>query len=402
MKKIVAFIMAIVLVLSMSSVIYATDAEPTRMNMEQLQVAASYFFWTDVSTNTSKWDSNNSFAYPIPLYSLEDELIAYYIKTLDENGNINGYMIVNAFIDNPCVLEYGYGSNVGGKIEEFQSTRGKVYYNLAGEFYSEEDQNIYIESKKHTIAKSENSLTTNSETIDLVAHLSQPNYKLKSTINSLYETNDFNFVSRNAPNGYPSWEILGINNMPSGGYTYDNLPYVGNTTWAIMDESIYNNECGPTSGTNMLIYYGKKLNVTMVTNRGSTINYLYEYMGTNDWGFDDWGTTIAGYTSGLKSYVNTFFPARTVTTNTYSSYSWASVKSNINNDYMVAAYLEHPEGLFSRGAHFVNYVGWRTYTSSGANYIRILNQWDTDDEYYVLHNSAYTAREKRVIRVNIT
>lgn len=125
-------------------------------------------------------------------------------------------------------------------------------------------------------------------------------------------------------------------------------------------------------------------------------------MGTDDWGLGDWGTSAAGYTSGLKAYVNANFSNRTVTTNTYSTYSWTSVKSNITNGYMVAAYLEHPNGLISGGAHYVNYVGWRNYEDNGANYIRIITQWDASDDFYVLHNSAYTAREKRVIRVNVT
>lgn len=401
MKKIISLVMAFVFVVSMSTAIYATEVEPEKMNMEQLQVAASYFFWTDVSTNVSEWETNNSFDYPIPLYSLEDELIAYYIKTLDENGEVNGYMIVNAFWDNPCVLEYGYGSSAGEKIDEYLLDGQKVYYNLAGEFFTEQDQNIYMASKNDkTFTK--NRANTNDEVIDLVEILSVPDHALKSTINAFYEEHERNSVSRSGANGYPNWNILGLNYMPSGRYSSGNLPYVGSTSWAIMSQGDYNNSCGPTSGTNMLIYYGKKLGVTFVTNKGNTINSLYDYMGTDDWGLGDWGTSAAGYTSGLKAYVNANFSNRTVTTNTYSTYSWTSVKSNITNGYMVAAYLEHPNGLTSGGAHYVNYVGWRNYEDNGANYIRIITQWDASDDFYVLHNSAYTAREKRVIRVNVT
>lgn len=399
MKKIISLVMAFVFVVSMPTAIYAIEAKPERMNMEQLQVTASYFFWTDVSTNTSEWDSNNSFDYPIPLYSLEDELIAYYIKTLDENGEVNGYMIVNAFWDNPCVLEYGYGANVGIKIDNFRTSNEKIYYNLAGEFFTEAEYTNYNE---YTEAKAEERISEKNE-FDLAKELATPNNVLKNKINNIYlEMVTRKNSSERSSSLNPDWDILDLSYMPVGRYTSGNLPFVGSTTWARTRESDYPNTCGPTSGTNMLIYYGKKLNTTLVTNRGNTIDSLYEYMDTDDWGPGGWGTSMAGYRNGLEAYLEDNYPSRNIRTSTFRSFLWTNIKSNISGQYMVAAYLEYPEGLTVGGAHYINYIGWRTYEDNGANYIRVLNQWDADDQYYVLFDSAYQSRQEMVVRVEIT
>ena len=92
MKKILSLALALCLLLGNFTIAYAEEFNPKRMNRDQLQVAASYFFWRVVTDDPDTvWRPDNDFQEPIPLYDSNDEIIAYYIKTVDSQKAVNGY-----------------------------------------------------------------------------------------------------------------------------------------------------------------------------------------------------------------------------------------------------------------------------------------------------------------------
>lgn len=395
MKKILSLALALSLLLGNFTIAYAEESNPKRMNRNQLQVAASYFFWRVVTDDPDTvWRPDNDFQEPIPLYDNNDEIIAYYIKTVNNQKAVNGYMIVDAFIDNPCVLEYGYGESAN-IIDSFRTnSTSKVYYGLNGTFSDSKRTNV-------TMAESNTNVNTDNQTIDMVALLSEKNYKLHNTIMEVYNEK-FSTSSRSTT--LSDWGIIKLSDMPSGSYTSANLSrlsYV--STWATTSDtydkdtdSNLKNNCGPTSGTNMLLYYGAKLRSSFMRNDyKSTITELYNYMGTSNIS----GTGPYGYGQGIRDYMANYYPSRTVVFDIYNSYSWETLKSNIANNKITAAYLW--ANTIVDGAHYVNYVGWRSY-SDGSNYVRITTQWSVDDDKYILYGLSHTRMVEKVVRVVIS
>lgn len=390
MKKILSLALALCLLLGNFTIAYAEEFNPKRMNRDQLQVAASYFFWRVVTDDPDTvWRPDNDFQEPIPLYDSNDEIIAYYIKTVDSQKAVNGYMIVDAFIDNPCVLEYGYGESAN-TIDGFRTnSTSKVYYGLSGTFSSSKYANV-------TMAKSNTNVTTDNRTIDMVSLLSEKNSKLHNTIMEAYNEK-FSATTRGTK---PLWGIIKWDDMPSGSYTSANLSrlsYV--STWArTSDASSLNNSCGPTSGANTLLYYGAKLNRNfMQSTYKDTITELYSYMGTSNIS----GTGPYGYGQGIRDYIADYYPSNSVVFDIYNhnTYSWDTLKSNVASNKMVAAYLW--SSTIVDGAHYVNYVGWRHY-SDDSNYVRIIDQWNTDDDRFILYDSSHTNLVEMVVRVVIS
>lgn len=355
----------------------------------QLQVAESYFFWRVVNDDPNTvWSSDNDFQEPIPLYNEEDEIIAYYIKTVNNKKVVNGYMVVDAFIDNPCVLEYGYGE-CANIIDSFRiDSNSKIYYGLSGAFSDSKNSNTAI-TESHTVA------SINEQPIDLISLLSQKNSKLHNTIMEIYNER-FTYHSRS--NTLSDWGIIRLANMPSGSYTSANLYRISLiSTWAKTgDATGLSGHCGPTSGTNMLLYYGTLLECDFTQSTyAETISELYSYMGTNSFS----GTGPYGYGQGIRDYMAEYFPSRTVVFDIYNSYSWETLKSNIVSNKVVAAYLWSSNIV--NGAYYINYVGWRTY-SDGSNYVRITDQWYTDDDRFILYDSSHTGLVEKVVKVVIS
>jgi len=348
------------------------------MNKDQLRVAASYFFWRDViDSGESGWDENTDFEKPIPLYSIEEDVIAYYIKTVDENDKVNGYMVVNAFWDNPCVLEFGYGENIGNTIEKYRtSMNDKVYYATSGIYCSKDEY-----KKTDCFTKQSKNLSD---------ALSTCNPVLKSKIEEIYNSQTGSQTKSNS-----EWGIIGLRDLPSGAYSVRNLYNVSGIGWSTTNDTEDDNNCGPTSGTNMLLYYEEYLNTTFVSSKSWTNHKLYNLMNTGSL-----GTSVTNYITGIKAYINQYYPSHTVTSSTRWSYSWSTLKSNINNNVMVAAYVWAINNL--DGAHYINYIGWRQYATDGLNYVRVLNQWDTSTAHFILYDSSYTSRVTSTIKIVIS
>ena len=390
MKKLISLVIATCMILCCSSSALANEAEPERMNQGQLQAAASYFFWQVVNSDpSSEWSSKDNFQEPIPLYTENDELIAYYIKTIDEHRNINGYMVVSAFTDNPCVLEYGYGEPIANRINEFSSNKNqKVYYGLNGTF----SNTIY--DTEQNISSTNSQKSQNDTNVDLVTLLSEENNVLKEKINEIY---DEDIKNNNTRSTYSDWGLINVSDMPTSSYSANNLIRLGNvSSWAkTSDAPNLDNHCGPTSGTNMLLYYGTKLGTNLIRiDKENTIEELYDYMGTIST-----GTGPYGYAQGIRDYLADYYPSRTITFNILTTTSWNTLKSNINSNTMTAAYMW--SNTIIDGAHYVNYVGWRSY-SDGSNYARVLTNWNTDANYYILFNTSHTLLVENVVKVVIT
>ena len=244
------------------------------------------------------------------------------------------------------------------------------------------------------MAESNTNANTDNRTVDMFALLSEKNSKLHNTVMKIYNEK-FAYASRSTT--LSDWGIIKLSDMPSGSYTSGSLyklDYV--STWAkTQDAKDLDNHCGPTSGTNMLLYYGAKLRSSFMRNDyKSTITELYNYMGTTAS-----GTGPYGYGQGIRDYMANYYPSRTVVFDIYNSYSWETLKSNIANNKITAAYLW--ANTIVGGTHYVNYVGWRSY-SDGSNYVRITTQWSVDDDKYILYDLSHTRMVEKVVRVVIS
>lgn len=365
MKKIISTLLAMSLILiGMPFSVNASSSIINPMNMQQLKVAASYFVWNNIKTDKEcVWDNNTNFMKPIPLYDSNENIISYYIKTIDGNGCVNGYLVVNSSYDNPCVLEYGYGEDEGNTIDTCRSSSSsKVQYKTMG---------LYNADTIKTRAK--NGSTTDAEVLNF---LNSPDAKMQKIVDSIFST----LVTTRVDN--EDFGIINLSDLPSSGLSsVDDINGYINCTWAVMsDAPDLDDHCGPTSGTNVLKYYQSILGTTFVTNNNNTITALHGKMNTGGA-----GTTRSNYGSGLSLYVNKTFPKYQATF-TLANASWSTLKRNVNNNKMTAIYLWAQNPL--NGAHYVNVIGYREYKGLGKNYARILNNWERTNGKYILFTTS--------------
>lgn len=287
-------------------------------------------------------------------------------------------MVVNASPENPCILEFGYGEKSGNLIEQYRTCdEEKIYYLYGGTYFSEEG---FKEAYSSDIVE------------NIVSISPKPNYALSEKIDYLYSE----YKSLKNTMGLSSdYGIIDYGDLPSGTVFTGDLTEIYSLSWARTSDTSDENNCGPTSGTNALIFFGNLLGVNFVPDKATTNSALHSAMKTGSL-----GTSVSNYCSGLKAYVKDKSPSRTVTTSSSTGYSWNTLKSNVQNDKMAVAYIR-PIGIGA--AHYINYVGYRQYYSDyQVNYVRILDNWNDTSDKYILYDTSYSSRVVSTTTINIT
>lgn len=295
-----------------------------------------------------------------PLYNLDEVIIAYDITMSD-----GSYMIVNANRENPIVLEFG------GR-DSLKNITTRKYY-LAPFAIAErsiKNSSHFILPSGTIIEDSEKLKTVESE---LKAFLEKPNYDaasehaiIKVALNRYYQSQSADDIDRNAEYGLTPKDVMPANPYTEeyiAGFTANAGPY---GFFADMGEYQelpgVKNHCAAVSALNMVLYYRYRLGYikASASERENLFIDIHLFMGNGP-------VLAAGYRNRLQLYVESF---TTFQSHAYPvDKTWSSYQNIVLSNRMSAVFLW--PSLFS--AHFVNGVGWRTYTN--VNYCALISNW---------------------------
>ena len=338
------------------------------------------------------WDEDSYITNIIPLFDSNDEIMAYYVKMAP-----SGYMIVNADVNNPDVLEFAYSHDNYAAINTEYINGQKVYYNGPRSLLVKEDSDYYFISgntnEKISDAEYTRNITTIKNSINGAAASTINMAKainLQTWMNHI-EANDiatFSTVTVNNVSTVVSandYGIIGSGSLPTGSYSSGilygcsptNIDYV--VTGDFLEDYV-DNHCASTSAANMMAYYAWYYYDDSLLENGNTEHTFYvlyeDYLGSGPVWVDDYQDGITDYLFYNTQYGVDF---GTIT-------SWSGVKSHLayyddGDNHML--YLLIWNGL---EAHYVNGVGYREY-SSGSKYVRIIDNWHRNIDYYISYSS---------------
>lgn len=319
-------------------------------------VLAAYTFMASNDQEQNLWPVGFCYVSTLPLYDLDNNIVAYYVKLLS-----GGYAVVNNNIDNPSVIEFGDDSNL--LIEEILSSNSNphIIYNDPFNIYDLNlDQPLAITNED--VISFYDYYPNMNEKNEQLANLHSEQRKLIAELPMLYRSDDdYGFI-------YES-------NLPSGSCLIGNIPFLRGIDWATTGEfsDIAKNHCGAVAVTNLALYFAHigYSNLEVENSVRKTFASVQVYVPN-------------GPVMTIADKAKKYFNWRGYTLNYSTIYNF--------DDIMEAINAERPCGILLENSladwHWVIGVGYRQYYS-GSNYIRIINGWNDSDKYYYMpHNGS--------------
>ena len=321
-----------------------------------------------------------------PLYGMDETIVAYYVAFNNANGTPNGYLVVNASVQNPSVLEFAFGT------EHQEIIAGqKTIYATTGIYLSKSQS---IKSNAPAL-KMGNQIITDTSAVtaqinQVWANLNAENMQAKSKLQAAREyiaASPTMVATYSSARAVDSWGIM--TSLPSQSWSsYDELSGCsGPTPYYVMDtfKAIGSNHCGATAALNVLKYYAARIGTTLVK-PDSLAAFKYLYTNTGNGG----PTLPAKLLSALSSYISNrkssgAIPSSvSISTNQYVSNYYNNMTYCINNGRMPLMNIW--SGLES---HWINLLGYYNY-SDGNCYVRVLNNWQGDINRFYVFQTGYT------------
>lgn len=347
MKKILSLILIVAMTLSLGSTYaFAAEAQPTQMDTLDVIITA-YSYAGGVSNEIRSANTRITVTSIVPLYNMDDEIIAYYVTF-----SSNEYAVVNNNTDNPTVIEFGEGTQK--YIEDIltASRNAKVVYNNPISVYDVDCLSLLPESEKATIKSIDEyypELQIKNTALSAQLKRAKAEVVAAGAITSTKGDGDYGFFSSSE--------------MPSGQYTSDTIRYATSVDWAKMNDynDIASNHCGATAVTNLALYFAKNGSTNLVINdsKDETFEAVHDIVGN-------------GPVMIIAGHAETYFSNRGYDLNHSSVGNTSEIVTATTNDRPCGILLI--DGLFAW--HWIIGVGWRQYTASGDFYIRVNNNWN--------------------------
>lgn len=334
----------------------------------------SHRYMSGTADNTNMWDDEVSIKDLVPLYDIDDNIMAYYIAF--ENS---GYAVINNNLNNPVPIEFGEGDNasireiIDGAATAKKTVSHKIcYVNPFFSFDEKQDATTFSKINKEQLRKEQ-------DLDKFYTFLNSANNDEKE----LHEANrNLALTSMNTSRG-GTYDFIDWNSMPSGSYSSDWLPFAG-TTWAVMSNytgttnpisnKVVDDHCGATAAANLSLYFATQ-GYSKLKKNGSV----------NDTFYDLHNRTGNGPVLMIAGSVSSYATSRGYTINNSSVASYSAYKTAIGNN--------RPCGILLTAAinnwHWVVGIGYRDY-ASGGNYVRVVTGWENSANNFYLWGSPTT------------
>ena len=334
----------------------------------------------EMNNDDCKWNERTYIINTIPLYSFNDNVIAYYIALSD-----GGYMVINNNKLNPVVIEFSYSLEIIGD-RDIDDSINKYHYFGPGMFaYCKTDQmgiefispesgerincDDALEASKlfDTIMATPNNLKS--------CQLEKFRQYIDNTIQSSGDLDtDYGFFNLN---GLPTSTTTGNDWIPLS----RSLNHYGTTgefygllaNYTLLGQPVYvTNHCVAVSAFNMLYYYRNIMsNPFALVDRQDIFLDIHSYIKNGPVTPDAYGSRFESYIEDNTNFSYTYW--------LHTSNTWSNYTATITADHM--AFIVSWPTLTS--AHTFNGIGYMTYSTS-EKYCRIIDGWNnTPDRFYL-------------------
>lgn len=346
-------------------------------------IISAYSYVADILYGTKTYDDVITLRNIVPLYDLNEKIIAYYVTFLlnnnvlpncPSNGNtlksewFNGfggllgskifenhkycYVVVNNNVENPAAIEFGSGLNEIIENKLLYDSKSKLIYNNPLSIYGGKDIKLLSD---HEISKLKD------------IHFYFPELTLKNHKLAAFHQNIKKTFARRFNGNYP---FLTSDVIPAADYTSYTIKGAVSVDWAIMnDYSISaSDHCAATAITNLALYFAEAGYSDLKVNncKDDTFKVIHNITGN--------GPVM--FTAGKAEKY-------------FSSRGYRLVHNNISTIKAAKTTMskDRPCALMLIGSvfswHWVIGVGWRQYTAGNDFYIQINDSWNnTINKYY--------------------
>lgn len=389
MRKFVSPFCAVVMVLSLSVPAFAVSNEETEFTYDHLWATVGMQILSE--EEGSIWDKNSYISEAIPLYGYDESIIAYYVGIYPD-----GYMIINANINNPEMLEYSYTNDLHETFSSAMNENQKIYYCGGLTYLIKNDiQSYSLDDASYLLVGAyDEERTISSDQYkdkfdDLSDTLSLTNTAKKNALTEWVTFINNNNIDTNpySRSGVVNYNIIGASALPTSSYSYgilygcspNNIDYVNYYMFGEYD--YVRNHCSTVSVTNMLAYYARYYSDYSLSQDNDAVETFFtiydDYLGTGPVWED-------AYREGLTSYL--YYETQYSVSYGDVLTSWSTLKENFGYYsggknrmiYLLIWDWDWDENF----AHYVNGVGYREYTT-GEKYVRIFDGWYDDIDKYI-------------------
>lgn len=326
----------------MSMTVLASTEEGIVMDELDILIATHYFLDSN-SEEESFWPDSFSDVKIVPLYNEAEKIVAYYVE-LEQVG----YAVINNNAENPTMIEFGRENNpLIHKILD-EDKNAHIIYNSPFSFCNKNDKEM------------EKNIEIQQDLYENHPDLCEKNADLSSLISeqrAIIENKKFISPYGDGDYGFIDW-----NDMPSGSYQCDDIPY-GGTNWVVTSDfsDIAQNHCGATAVTNLAMYYANRGYYNLKkSNARSTFVAIHKIVGN-------------GPVMTIADKAKIYFSNCGYSLKTSSIGSFEGIKNATKNDRPCGILLA--DGIVEW--HWIISVGYRDY-QSGGDYIRIVDGWNRD------------------------
>lgn len=355
---------------------------------EAKKVAFNHIIW-DMKTKEGESFKPGKFGKVTTLYDLNDNPSAYLFELTDKNGSPNGYIVIGADKDYVPIIEYSYvgvpaiitaseRAKADAKNNNISVKGEKLYYLQGLQYLFEIESN---NDGKHTYDLTYGIKKINKDDYSSIKKVKDENYRrqwdlLLSGNGSTPPTTADEYPLTD-PDSYES----GYTSKTTKNITSYYRTYYTTTDFEEIDGTTYTNHCGPTTGTNLMLYWYNR-----DTTKYSSLRPTGGWTDTFIELYDAMETGING-TTYLPDYAYStwrYFEDRNLDCSYVYSYlnTFNSFKGDLDANRPVTLLVQ---GHVYYGDHFILGLGYIIYSYSGSNsyYFRVADAWDGTPNRYI-------------------
>ena len=362
----------------------ASIKEEDLMIDEETAVEIAKLFLQDmIKIDDVKWTRDTVIIDTVTLFadSSKDEASAYSIKLSE------GYIIVSAYIDVPnMILEW---SDLATPLHEVFETSERnryiytgplCYYKdcLDGSVEALDGTRIPYEKIKKEKWSQRDVSNVPPEIIDIILNERQDS-KNGTTMRSSGPITNMFIHARELYGGHFS-----VHDSQNHWGSY--LPFHSMAEYSQLGNG-YENHCGPTAITNMLIMYGQRFNVSSINNTNHhNIFFYFLTIGIANLYYHNTDFLVFGGTMNAlaNNYIQNCFSSYGVTVTCPATFyiNYTTVERSLRTDNLLYIMLRGNECYGNH--HLVGYAYYRLFNNNytqSATYIRVADGWDTNARY---------------------
>lgn len=372
MKKLISIILAVVLILSMATSVFAIGIQSSSeevISIKECHLAGNKWL-------SANYNDGTEIKSIIPIKDLDGKINGYCIN-FSKNEEPNGYLVLNAAkYSASYIREFAFDGN--GIYEQLLENSG-LSKSVDVAIYT---TNPFEYALKYTDVKGEYIYNCDSTILSIEAAKAQ--YLVNGIEYSVQDTSN-----RSADDKKEYYDSFFYGSSLTS-YTDENdhvipgadsfIPY----KMSELRNGTNTGNCGPTAAANLCaLYYSKgKTNILIDGDIDETYSALVTAVSFNENGTE--GTYYSNLKSGIRNYVRG--RSYSISINDYLFDTWGNFKGDFDDNKSNIIFIEgrkkNEAGQWITVGHFVVGIGYRVM-NDGTRYVRIYDGWNKSNNRFL-------------------